>query len=326
MALRRERIFIPSIRDDDAGYSILFRLMRQIQESPIGYFEFDFRRCSILDQNAVAVLGGLTVYVEKYNNLTNYSISRALAGRPIGIDFNVSSMSSIIARQLDENNFLPTILPGRIARPSKSDYIGYRHHMEVLDADEIANHLHNHWLADPHIGITEELKRAVVSRIFEIYNNAYGHGSDQQEKIKGGVISCAQHKNADKRQSHQLKLTVLDFGPGILRNVRNYLSAPLESTMAMQWALTAGNSTETDSREKIPRGLGFDLLREFVSKNKGEIRIYSNECAAKLDDNGKYNVQRLKTPIAGTIVSITINCDGRSYAFASQLSEMEQFY
>jgi hypothetical protein len=119
----------------------------------------------------------------------------------------------------------------------------------------------------------------------------------------------------------------LDFGRGIAENVRGHFKYAIDDISAMKWALKTGNSTRTDSaNEQIPRGLGFGLLNDFVSINQGDIKIYSNSCSALIDENGNYRVNKLKTPFDGTIVSITINCDGRHYKFVSDSSDTTQYF
>ncbi|MFZ2407245.1 MAG: hypothetical protein WAW41_19095 [Methylobacter sp.] len=94
----------------------------------------------------------------------------------------------------------------------------------------------------------------------------------------------------------------------------------------MQWALETGHSTRTDSSRDIPRGLGFGLLSEFVSVNAGELGIFSNSCCAKkIEKINDYEVSIMKTPFSGTMVNITINCDGNHY-FISNSPESEQFF
>ena len=49
--------------------------------------------------------------------------------------------------------------------------------------------------------------------------NAYGHGTSIQPIEKLGVYSCGQYDKKEKK----INLSVLDFGLGIVKNVRNYL-------------------------------------------------------------------------------------------------------
>ncbi len=315
-------IKLPSIRDDEGGYNYLFRLAQDIQSNPIRQLDFNFSKCAILDQNAVAMLGGLARYIDKHNTLANRGLSGIILPRA-GVMFEVDTMTQPVRAQLIKNNFLSHFSKKDFEGYPRGDYIGYREHDKFLDANEIALHLHDQWLSDEKLSISPSLKNAIISRIFEIFMNAYGHGISRNQALELGVTSAGQHKPKER----QLKLTVLDFGRGISENVREHLQNGIDDISAMEWALKTGNSTQTDStNEQMPRGLGFGLLNDFVSINQGDIKIYSNSCYALIDKNGNYRVNKLKTPFNGTIVSITINCDGRHYKFVSDSSDTTQYF
>lgn len=319
--MERVSIELPSIRDDEMGYNYLFRLADQVMSNPYRMFDFNFKKCAILDQNAVALLGGLARYVDAHNKIANRGIGGLILPRA-GVMFMVDTMSSLISSQLIKNNFLSHFTKEDFDGYPKGDYIGYREHTTYLDANEIAMHLHNEWLSDEKLSVSENLKNAVVSRIFEIFMNAYGHGVEQG-KIDGlGVVSCGMHKKKDK----QLKLTVVDFGVGVVENVKSYLKNNFNDLECMRWAMQVGNSTRTDSVEDIPRGLGFGLLGEFVSVNEGSFKVFTNTCHASVGKDGGYCVNAIKIPFRGTMVSISINCDDRHYKFVSEDDETEQFY
>ncbi len=315
-------IEVPSIRDDESGYNYLFRLARNIMSDPKHHFDFNFKKCSILDQNAIAMIGGLTRFIDAYNTSLGSKIVGIMAEH-CGVMFLVDSMSELIRHQLISNNFLSHFSQYAFEGYPTGDYIGYREHTEYLDSNEIALHLHEEWLSDSKLSVTPALKQAVISRIFEIFMNAYGHGVEKRF-VKGlGVISCGQYKKKEGR----LKLTVLDFGIGIIENVKTHLKRDIDDIEAMEWALTTGNSTRTDSLDmQMPRGLGFGLLNDFVSVNKGKLSIFSNTCCAQVGSDGNYNVSKMKTPFEGTMVSITINCDDRHYAFISEIDSNKQYF
>jgi hypothetical protein len=285
---------------------------------PYNHFDFNFKKCAILDQNAVSMLGGLARYVDEHNSALG--LKEAFVGK-CGVMFLVDTMSSIISKLLIENNFLKHFSNADFSGYPEGDYIGYREHTKYLDSNEVANHLHNEWLTDSKLSMSSDLKQAVISRIFEIFMNAYGHAIDKSN-IKVGAISCGQH---DKK-SGLLRLAVLDFCSGIISNVRECQKNIQSDIAAMKWALITGNSTRTDSAADIPRGLGFGLLNEFVAVNKGRLSIFSNSCSAIVGENGAYIVQECKYPFKGTMVNITINCDNRHYKFLSETSKEDQYF
>ncbi|MEK6662693.1 MAG: hypothetical protein AABY73_02385 [Pseudomonadota bacterium] len=315
-------IELPSIRDDGSGYNYLFKLAANIIADPHRHFNFNFKKCAILDQNAIAMLGGLARYVDSHNTIANSGLSGIILQK-CGVMFQVESMSQIISELLIENNFLSHFSKENFDGYPEGDYIGYRQHMEYLDANAIASHLNHQWLSDEKISISPDLKNAIVSRIFEIFMNAYGHGVERCKTPGLGVISCGRYYKKESK----LKLTVVDFGCGIIENIKAHLKSDIDDIAATRWALETGNSTKTDSMyEHIPRGLGFGLLAEFVSLNKGDLSVFSNSCCAKVSENGNYDVSRMKTPFSGTMVNIAINCDGRHYKFISDSAGTEQYF
>lgn len=323
------QIDIPSIRDNIQGYDYLLKLSRLIVENPDDYFVFNFNKCAVLDQNAVAILGGLARYIDAYRkskNTTTRNFYKRLLLPHNQITFQTESMSQPLLRHLTSNQFLPHITKQDNLFLPREDSIGYMQHMDYMDTNEIADHLNYHWLSDERISISPTLKQSIVSRMLEIFLNAYGHGVERNHMPGLGVTSCGQYfKNAKK-----LKLTVVDFGYGIISNVKKHFSATnpnLDDASAMKWALEMGNSTKTDSLNmNIPRGLGLDLLRDFVKINGGALSVYSNSCCAKVDEKGIYVVSEMKNPFAGTIVNIAIICDDRHYKFISESNGPEQFF
>lgn len=320
--MERSFIEIPSIRDDEKGYNFLFRLAVNIITNPYKHFDFNFKKCAILDQNAVAMLGGLARYVDAHNTVLN-SIRNGLFMPSCGVMFQVDSMSQLISNHLIENNFLSHFGKEDYKGYPEGDYIGYRQHLQYLDPNEIAMHLNQQWLSDEKISISPDLKNAIVSRIIEIFMNAYGHGVEKNKKLGLVVTSCGQYLKKERI----LKLSVVDFGCGIIENVKAHLKNAIDDVNAMQWALETGNSTKTDSLdENIPRGLGFGLLSQFVSANSGDLSVYSNSCCAKVIRNADYSVSKMKIPFNGTMVNISINCDGRHYKFVSDSTGTEQYF
>lgn len=324
--MQRYLIEVPSIRDDSDGYKYLFRLANEVTSNPYRHFDFNFKNCAVLDQNAIAMLGGLARYVDSHNTTDPRSILNSLFPDVLtskcGVMFQVDTMSQLISQQLIENNFLSHFSREDFAGYPEGDYIGYRQHLDYLDPSEIALHLSEQWLTDEKIKLSDELKEAVVSRIIEIFMNAYGHSfADQGNKVI--LVSCGQYLKKEKK----IKLTVLDFGRGIIENVKSHLKNQFDDADAMRWALKTGNSTKTDSVQlDIPRGLGFGLLSEFATVNSGELRIFSNSCEAKAIGNNSYSVSSMRTPFKGTLVNISINCDGRYYSFLPKTASEQQYF
>src|SRR5574340_122973 len=314
-------IELPSIRDDERGYYFLIKLAKDITSNPYRHFDFNFKKCAVLDQNAVAILGGLARYVDAHNTLVNQI--KGVFFPVCGVMFPGDSMSQLIRTHLVENNCLSHFSKENFEGYPQGNYIGYRQHLEYLDPNEIALHLNDQWLSDEKISLSADLKSAIISRILEIFMNAYGHGVRKNKTQGLGVTSCGQYYKKERK----LKLTVVDFGCGIIENVKEHLNREIGDMQAMEWALETGNSTKTDSMvENIPRGLGFGLLSDFVTLNAGALSVFSNACCAKVVGRNSYAVSLMKSPFGGTVVNIAINCDGRHYKFISDTAGSEQFF
>ena len=200
------------------------------------------------------------------------------------------------------------------------DYIGYREHSAVLEDSQIIAHLQDSWLTNEKLSMSELLKSEIISSIYEIFVNAYGHGLKDNPNNQS-VISCGYYEPKDKR----LSLSVLDFGGGIVSSVQRHTSIS-DKEKAFKWALEIGNSTRTDSAPDIPRGLGFGILKGFISLNGGMLRVCSDSYMATVDPSGNYVTKSISGCFLGTLVSITVNCDNKHYKFMSEVDNQVPSY
>ncbi|MAY57697.1 MULTISPECIES: hypothetical protein [Pseudoalteromonas] len=324
--MSKQKIIIPTVKFDTNGFNQILKVISIITSNPKKSFDFDFSKCSRLDHHGVVLLGGISRYVNFQNSKLARTLIRAFNGEPFataGVMFDVNSMSELIRKNLIENNFLSHFTQSGFSGYAQGDYIGYREHTTKLDEDNIAEHLNDQWLSDDKVKLSGALKPEIVSRIFEIFMNAYGHGTSIQALSQLGVYSCGQYD----RKENTLSLSVLDFGPGIVNNVMEYNQDIETPSDALEWALTRGNSTETDSIKKgMARGLGFDLLSDFVKLNNGEIRVYSNKVSAKIIDGSDFTISESEYDLPGTLVSIKINCDNKYYHFKSENTQQTKYF
>lgn len=161
------------------------------------------------------------------------------------------------------------------------------------------------------------LKDEIVGRVWEIYANAFEHG---QSPI--GIFSCGQHYP----DHYELKLTVVDFGVGIPSNVRMFFkhdprSQSLSAASCLKWAFQRGTTTKPNGTS---RGMGLDLLKEFVKLNKGKIEIFSHEGYAIIDSKREEFLNR-STFFEGTLINITFIRDESYYHLASEVLEEPLF-
>ncbi|MDA3556170.1 hypothetical protein MKL42_01375 [Acinetobacter sp. AOR15_HL] len=310
---QKKIINIPAIRSDSAGFQLTLKLVNTIQEDSINEFLFDFTKCSKLSHNGIVILGGVINYIENQNVLKKEVFKKNISW--VGIDFKKNSMSQLLIENLTSYNFFNYFNKNieSISHNNTERYIGYREHTSVLDVNALTEYLEYDWLSNDKLKLSNKLKGQIISKIMEIFMNAYGHGVKGQEHKKLGVYSCSEYDKSERK----LHLSVLDFGIGIVKNVMKH-SNITDKIKAMEWALTLGNSTNTDSKDPIARGLGLALLVEFVKINKGQLQIFSNDVMAYVNKDGSFTITTNKFPISGTLVSITINCDDRFYAFASE--------
>jgi hypothetical protein len=97
---------------------------------------------------------------------------------------------------------------------------------------------------------------------------------------------------------------------------------------ALQWAFRRGNST---SVRGIARGMGLDLLKEFVKINRGQLSIFSHDAFAVVDARSYQDKDqelvygKSPIPFAGTLANIVFRCTRHYYSFASETSSRPLF-
>ncbi|NET30432.1 MAG: hypothetical protein F6K19_00255 [Cyanothece sp. SIO1E1] len=91
---------------------------------------------------------------------------------------------------------------------------------------------------------------------------------------------------------------------------------------ALLWAFRPGTSTKQNG---VSRGMGLNLLQEFVTKNHGNLTIFSNDGGVIIDDNGiKYKDE--STSFSGTFVNIALQCNEDYYCLASEVPESRKVW
>ena len=276
------------LNNDINNFDILFDLWKYIEDLSCPEIKFDFSNCVFLAHHTVAFLGGLA-------NL----ILNKTGGR---FEFDWDTLRSDVRLHLTQNGFISEF--NGTGQPWQGNSIPYRRDLKS-DHDDIIDYLKSKWLGRGWVHISKRLCDEIVGKVWEIYANAFEHSFS--ENI--GIYSCGQHYPRVRK----LSLCVVDFGIGIPRNVRNFRSLELSAAEAMQWAFQRGTTTKQSG---TGRGVGLDLLKEFVKLNNGQLTIYSNDGLANITKKGD-SFSRSKF-FGGTLVDITLICDEKLYIFSDE--------
>lgn len=284
------RLHVPTINDRPGDFDRLFEL-RSAAEETSSDITFDLSACRFLRPNAVAFLGGLARLIE--------SDDRRVA-------FDWSTANDRVVAVLRQNGFASLFgYSGPRRGPGYS--IPYRE--DIVQSNDIIDYLAHEWLGSGWVHVSDRLRNAIVGRVWEIYANAFLHA-----KSKIGVFSCGQFF----WRMGLLKLAVIDFGVGIPSTVREFYkdhssAKRFPATSCLRWAFEAGNSTI----EGTGRGIGLDILKEFVHVNHGRLDIYSED-GYVLVTHQKEQYNRRSSFFQGTAVNITLRCDEKYYQLVGE--------
>ena len=230
--------------------------------------------------------------------------------------FAWDTLGDAVSANLAQNGFMETFGGSRTSWTGNS--IPFRHD-PLQDAHEFENYLTRLWLGRGWVNVSPALASAIVGNMAEIYLNAFEHG---QSPI--GVFACGQHFPKNR----ELNLTIVDFGVGIPSNVRlfktpDFQPEQLSAASCVEWAFQNGTSTKQgDSAE--PRGLGLDLLHDFVRQNGGRLEMLSHEGYALIAD-GNISFADRRQFFEGTLVNISLKCDESYYCLASEIDKKPLF-
>ncbi len=86
------------------------------------------------------------------------------------------------------------------------------------------------------------------------------------------------------------------------------------------WAFQPGTSTKQSG---VARGVGLNLLKDYMVKNRGNFMIFSNDGCVIIDDNG-IRCENICTSFGGTLVNIAFRCDESYYCLASEAPQLKK--
>jgi len=286
-------VFVPRLNDELWDAQQLVVIWHQVEQAGDGAeVSFDFSRCGFLRPNAVAFLGGL---------------ARLIQHRGGKVLLLSATLSGAVRANLHQNGFAHAM--GADTPAWQGNAIPYQEYL-TEDKDKIIESLKRDWLGRGWINLSPELANRISGQTWEIFANAFEHS-----KTPVGVFCCGQYMPKRK----ELLLAVADFGVGIPSNVRIYLQNPSMSACdAMCWAFTGGHTTQP--QQTFPRGLGLELLKTFVRKANGVMRVFSHDGRAKIDPQGE-TYENTESFFEGTLVQIRLLCDDKHYMLSEESAE-----
>ena len=183
------------------------------------------------------------------------------------------------------------------------------------DIDKIEEYLENKWIGKEWIHTSSLLSEKIIGNVIELYANAFEHSYSDI-----GVFTCGQRFPNRK----DLMLTIIDFGIGIPQSLNNYFKEcdeVFDGYYRLELAFQDGFSTK---KRDQPRGIGLDLLKEFIQKNHGRMDIYSNNEHVHIASNSiNYKIEDFY--FYGTAVNIKLKCDEKYYLIEGEPIDQPYF-
>jgi len=287
-----QTIYIPTVEDNNLGYRDLFSLYNRLINKDFD-MKLDFSRCRFFAHNAICFIGGM---------------ARLIASKGRNVHFLWDTMKEQLHMTLRQNGFRDSF-EGDCCSWSGTT-IPYKEYAidnnKNMPLNEINQYLSEEWLGKNAVSLSKSLSNALKGRVLEIYQNAFEHSSS-----KNGFYCCGQHYPT----LNKLSLCIIDFGVGIPYNVKKYENDfSISSDIAMKKAFQKGYTT---SKCSGPRGAGLDVLKEFIKINKGVLCVYSLDGKAEVKDQKEsYTINN--NNFAGTLLNISIKCDGKHYEFKNE--------
>jgi hypothetical protein len=208
-----------------------------------------------------------------------------------------------LRESLERNNFLYKLGLSTIPVPP-GDAIRFR---EDRNTKGLIDYLRAEWIGRGWVNVTQRVQDAIVMAVWEIYVNAFEHGASPI-----GVFTCGQHFP----EREEFALTVVDFGVGIPRTVRTAGGMSKASDdEAIAWALRRGTTSKEGNR-----GVGLNILFDFVTLNHGRIDILSHAGLVQVSE-GKIAARRVESHFTGTLLNITLKKDESRYFFEDETDD-----
>jgi anti-sigma regulatory factor (Ser/Thr protein kinase) len=289
------RLDVTDIQSDFSGFNSIARIMEETSRLLFDSTELDFYNCKFFEANMAAPLyAAIARLRDRLNNVSMHNfqptIERILKKNQFLTMFDMVALP-------DTNK---TTIPFKIFKLHASEQF-----YEYLD-------LHMNGKGIPRM--SEVLTKYFRLSLLEIFQNAAIHSQSGP-----GIFTCGQFFP----KKHRLDFTITDAGIGIRENVRRYTGqVKMNSRLAIQWAITEGNTTKTGNQ---PGGLGLKLIKNFVQKNRGKLQIVSRFGYYEFSTD-REDIKKMDHDFLGTCINIEINTlDTNSYGLRSKLNSSNIF-
>ena len=277
------------IRTDQQGFASLANIYIQAKPCNFETIQLDFQNTTWFDANMLAMLGA--IMESGWTN--NFEI------------INLRPDQEKIFKRTRYSYFGGEYLPDKYRttieyRKSKASEIG-----------SFEKYLEKKLLVHPHIqNMSALLRKKIIETILEIFNNAIMHGGCEF------IYSCGQYYP----QYGRLDFTIVDIGKTIHSNVSDYNNRNFSGKEAIEWAVSESTTTRIGN---IPGGLGFTVIRDFLSKNKGKMQVASADGYWYEKDDTSHS-EDLSDSFGGTVVNLEFNMNDQcSYCLTSEIENMD---
>lgn len=194
--------------------------------------------------------------------------------------------------------------------PSASD----NHHTAIryLKLKPTDGKFFNYYVINELLGRAELPKMSVMAKnkiaeaIYEIFVNAQIHSESEH------IYTCGQFfPGKDK-----IKFTIVDVGIGFRNRVNQRFNSNLTAVQAIKWAVQDKSTTKVG----ISGGIGLAFLKEFISMNRGEMQIISNNGFYQYSTQGE-ETHLFDNEFPGTIVNLQFRTnDDNSYILKTEIN------
>lgn len=283
------------IESGETGFLALCRIAEGLEKFEFTPITLDMKHVDWFDANLSSVLGALLH--KAYSNFNSIRI--------VGLSFSINEI-------LLKNNFL-SYHGGEKRQDTYSTTVQYLH-FQPGDDRSFVEYLERDLMGKSLPIMSDSLHRAFISGLMEVFNNSVIHSETTD------IFTCGQFYP----KKHRVDFTITDLGIGIKENIKKHCGYEYSADAAIEWAM-AGNSTKL-KKNKIPGGLGLQLVREFIRINQGCIQILSNNGFWQQSRDGSVIMELFPFHFPGTVVNISINTnDPYTYRLSSDVHLDEIF-